>query len=104
MADELLTTSFESRSLDLRQVMGHTVDSIKLLGREQKQISNERKERLKPALHEDIRGLCDKDTVSSEFPFGENLVESTMETKENYRIYNSIISTTSSFRGKTSQN
>ena len=35
--------------------MGHTVDSITLLGRAHKQISAERKERLKPVLNEDMR-------------------------------------------------
>ena len=92
--------STESRSLDLRQVMGYTVDSITLLGRAHKQISNERKECLKPVLNEDIRGLCNKDTTSSEYLFGENLVESIREANENYRISNSIINTTSSFGGK----
>ena len=38
MADEILTASTESRSLDLRQVMGYTVDSITLLGRAHKHI------------------------------------------------------------------
>ena len=104
IADEILTASFESRSLDLRQVMGYTVYTITLLVREQKQISNEWKECLKPVLHEDIRGLCDKDTTSSEYLFRENLVESMREAKVNYRISNSTISTTLSFRGKTSQN
>ena len=99
MADEILTVSTESRSIDLRQVMGYTVESITLLGRAHKQISNERKERLKPVLNEDIRGLCNKETTS-EYLFGENLVESMRETKENYRISNSIINTTSSFWGK----
>ena len=64
MADEILTVSTESRPpRDLRQVMGYTVDSITLLGRTHKQISNEREELLKPVLNEDIRGLCDKDTT-----------------------------------------
>ena len=87
MADEILTASTESRSLDLRQVMGYTVDSITLLCRAHKQISNGRKER-------------GKDTTSSEYLFGENFVESMREAKENYRISNSIINTTSSFGGK----
>ena len=100
MADEILTVSTESRSLDLRQVMGYTVESITLLGRAHKQISNERKERLKPVLKDDIRDLCNKDTTSSEYLFGENLVESIREANENYRISNSIINTTSSFGGK----
>ena len=51
MADEILTASTESRSLDLRQVMGYTVDSIALLGRAQKQIPNQWKERLTPVLN-----------------------------------------------------
>ena len=96
----LLMASTESRSLDLRQVMGYTVDSITLLGRAHKQISNERKECLKPVVNEDIRGLCNKDTTSSEYLFGENLVESMREVKENYRISNSIINTISSFGAK----
>ena len=51
MVDEILMASTESRSLDLRQVMGYTVDSIALLGRAQKQISNQWKERLTPVLN-----------------------------------------------------
>ena len=97
---EILTASTESRSLDLRQVMGYTVDSITLLGRAHKQISNEQKKRLKPVLNEDFRGLCDKETTSSEYLFGENLVESMREAKENYRISNAVINTTSNFGGK----
>ena len=106
MADKILKASTESRSLALRQVMGYTVDSITLLGRAHKQISNEQKERLKPVLNEDFRGLCDKETTSSEYLFGENLVESMREAKGNYRISDSIINTTSSFGGGkgTSQN
>ena len=100
MADEILTTSTEYRSLDLRQVMGYTVDSITLLGRAHKQISNKQKECLKPVLNEEFRGLCDKETTSSEYLFGENLVESIRETKENYRVSDSIINTTSSFGRK----
>ena len=68
--------------------------SITLLGRAHKQMSNERKERLKPVLNEDIRSLCDKDTTSSEYLFGEILVESMREAKENYRISNSLINPT----------
>ena len=100
MADEILMASTKSRTLDLRQLMGYTVDSTTLLVRAHKQISNEQKESLKPALNEDIRGLCDKVTTSSEYLFGENLVESMREAKENYRISNSINNTNSSFGGK----
>ena len=39
MTDEIVTASNDSRPLDLRQVMGYTVDSITLLGRAHKQMS-----------------------------------------------------------------
>ena len=42
--------------------MGHTIDSLTLMGRAHKQISAEPKESLKPVLKEDIRTLCDKET------------------------------------------
>ena len=47
--------------------MGHTVDSVTLMGRVQKQISAERKERLKPVLNEDIRALYGKETSYSKY-------------------------------------
>ena len=47
--------------------MGHTVDSVTLMGRVQKQISAERKELLKPVLNEDIRALYGKETSYSKY-------------------------------------
>ena len=49
--------------------MGHTVDSVTLMGRAHKQISAERKEHLKPILNEGIRTLCDKETSDSKYLF-----------------------------------
>ena len=79
IADELILAQSEIRPPNLKKVMGHTVDSITLLGRAHKQISAERKERLKPVLNEDIRTLCDKETSDSKYLFGENLLESMKE-------------------------
>ena len=70
--------------------MGHNVDSITLIGRAHKQIS-ERKERLKPVLNEDIRTLCNKETSDSKYLSGENLLERTKEAKESSRISNSLV-------------
>ena len=42
--------------------MGHTVDSVTLMGRTQGQISAEGEELLKPVLSEDIRTLYNKET------------------------------------------
>ena len=41
--------------------MGHTVDSVALMGRAHYQISAERKESLRPVLNKDIRTLYDKE-------------------------------------------
>ena len=91
IADELILAQNEIRPPNLKKVMGHTVDSITLLGRAHKQISAERKERLKPVLNEDIRTLCDKETSDSKYLFGENLLESMKEAKESFRISNSLV-------------
>ena len=91
IADELILAQNESRPPNLGKVMGHTVDSITLMGWTHKQISAERKERLKPVLNEDIRTLCDKETSDSKYLFGENLLESMKEAKESFRISNSLL-------------
>ena len=82
IADELILAQNEIRRPNLMKVMGHPVDSITLMGRAHRQISAERKERLKPVLNEDIRTLCDKKTSDSKYLFGENLLESMKEPKE----------------------
>ena len=43
IADELILAQNENRPPNLRRVMGHTVDSVTLIGRARKQISVERK-------------------------------------------------------------
>ena len=91
IADELILAQNEIRPPKLKKVMGHTVDSITLMGRAHKQISAERKERLKPFLKEDIRTLCNKETSESKYLFGENLLESMKEAKESFRMSNSLV-------------
>ena len=70
--------------------MGHTVDSVTLMSWAHKQISAERKERLKPVLNEDIGTLCDKETSDSKYLLGENLLENMKEAKEFFRIFKKI--------------
>ena len=62
ITDELILAQNEIRPSNLKKVMGHTVDSLTLMGRAHKQISAKCKEHLKPVLNEDIRTLCDKET------------------------------------------
>ena len=61
------------------------------MGRTHKQISAERKERLKPVLKGDIRTLCNSKTSHSKYLFGGNLLESIKEAKESFRISNSLV-------------
>ena len=67
IADELILAHNENRPPNLRKVMGHTVDSATLMGRAQKEISAERKERLKHVLNEDIKALYGKETSYSKY-------------------------------------
>ena len=92
IAAELILAQNDNRPPNLRKVMGHTVDSVTLMGRAHKQISAERKERLKHVLNEDIiRTLCDKETSDTKYLFGQNLLESMKEAKESFRISNSLV-------------
>ena len=94
MADELMHADNESRSPDLRKIMGNTVDAVTLLAKSHRQMSGERKERFRPVLSEDIRGICDIDTTNSEYLFGENLTEIMKEVKDNFRMSKSIVNDT----------
>ena len=91
IADELILAQNENRPPNLRKIMGHTVDSVTLMGRAHKQISTERKERLNPVLNEDIRTLCDKESSDTKYLFEDNLLESMKEAKESFRISNSLV-------------
>ena len=86
IADELILGQNENRPPNLRRVMGHTVDSVTLMGRAHKQIPAERKERLKPVLNKDIRTLSDKETSYSKYFFGENLLESMKKLECAYSV------------------
>ena len=46
----------------------------------------ERRDPLKPALNEEVQGLCDLESTSSEYFFGENMNESLKLAKENYKL------------------
>ena len=57
-----------------------------VLGKASQLISTERKDKLKPALNEDIRSLRDNDHTTSDYLFGENISESLKLTKENHKL------------------
>ena len=57
-----------------------------VLGRTSQLISAEKKDKLKPALNEDIRSLYDNDHTASDYLFGENISESLKLAKKNYKL------------------
>ena len=71
--------------------MDHTVDSVTLMCRAQKQTSEERKAHLKPALNGVTWTLCDKETSSSKYRIEENLLGGMKEARESFRISKSLV-------------
>ena len=88
IADELILAHNENRPPNLRKVMGHTVDSATLMGRAQKEISAERKERLKQRYQSTVW----QRNIIFKIHFGENLLERMKEAKESFKISNSLVS------------
>ena len=103
IADELILAQNENRPPNLRKVMSHTFDSVTLMGRAHKQISAERKKRLRLVLNKD-RTLCDKETSDSKYFFGENLLESMKNAKESFRLsYSFVNKSTTEFQSVSYQ-
>ena len=83
--------------------MSHTFYSVTLMGKAHKQISAERKKRLRPVLNKD-RTLCDKETSDSKYFFGENLLESMKNAKESFRLsYSFVNKSTTKFQSVSYQ-
>ena len=64
--------------------MRPTIDT--LLVKSHLQMSGGDKKLLKLLLCVDVRGLCEKDTMTSEFLFDENLVESMSVAKDTFKF------------------
>ena len=69
-----------------------------MLGKWNQLISAETKDKLKPALNQDIRIFCDNDYL-----FGENISESLKLAKENYKLAQNLTNSKSTLRHKSSR-
>ena len=69
-----------------------------MLGKWNQLISAETKDKLKPALNEDIRIFCDNDYL-----FGENISESLKLAKQNYKLAQNLTNSKSTLRYKSSR-
>ena len=58
-------------------------------------LSAERRDRLKPALNEEVGSLCDLEPTFSKYLFGENMNEGLMLVRENYKLSQNLVSTKS---------
>ena len=67
LANICLDADNKNRSIESKEVVVKATHAITLLGRALKQITFERKERLRSALSEDYRSICDQDHSSSKF-------------------------------------
>ena len=54
-------------------------------------VSAERRDRLKPALNEEVWSLFDLEPTLSEYLFGGNIIENFKSAKENYKLSHNLI-------------
>ena len=101
IANLYLDADNKDRLIESKEVVVKAIDAITLLGRAPKQITFERKERLRSALSEDYRSICDQDHPSSKLLFfklprqKEKLLESkpTSQTKRQEHVFRSSTET-----------
>ena len=82
-------------SFEHKKVVSTTIDAISFMVKATHSLSVERRDRLKPALNEEVRSLCDLEPTSSEYLFGENMNESLKLAKENYKLSQNLVNTKS---------
>ena len=85
---------FES-SFDHKKVVSTAINAISSMAKATHSLSAEKRDRLKLALNEEIRSLCDLEPTSSEYLFEENMNESLKLAKENYKLSRNLVSTKS---------
>ena len=81
IANENLKCQKES-SFNHKKVVSTAIDVISFMAKVNS-FSAERRDRLKPALNEEIRSFCELKLTSTEYPFEKNMDESLKLAKEN---------------------
>ena len=71
------------------------IDAIYFMAKATHSLPAETRDRLKPALTEEVRSLCELEPTSSEYLFGENINESLKSVKENFKLSQDLASTKS---------
>ena len=83
-------------SFDHKKEVSTAIDAIYFMVKATHSLSAETKDRLKPALNEEVPSLCELEPTSSEYLFGENMNESLKSAKENFKLSQDLVSTKSS--------
>ena len=87
IANICLDADNKDRLIELKKVVVKAIYAIILLGRASKQITFER---LRSALSEDYRSICDQDHSSSKCLLGDDLAENIRKAKATYLLNQSI--------------
>lgn len=98
-ADKLLQTPDLSGPAK-KDLLTGSIDIVALLGHAASEVSNLRREQMKPALKPEYHALCSSETKSSaKFLFGEDLAKQVRDVKETHRIGNTVGSSKGHSRG-----
>ena len=96
IANERLKCQKKSESsFDHKKVVSTAIDAIYFMAKATHSLSAETGDRLKPALNEEVRSLCELEPTSSDYLFGENMNESLKSAKENFKLSQDLVSTKS---------
>lgn len=66
---------YQQQPFEPKTLVSLGVHAINVLGKASQLTSAERKDKLKPALNEDIKSFCSNDYTTSNYLFGENIGE-----------------------------
>ena len=76
---------YQQQPFESKAFVSLGIDAMTVLGKASQLISAERIDKLKPALNEDTRSLCDKYHKTSYYLFGENISKSLKLAEEKYK-------------------
>jgi len=109
IAETCLEADRNNKVVNSKTLVSNSIDAITLLGKVSSQLTVERKEKLKYALSEDYKSLCDQDHPDSRYLLGDDLPESMKQAKAMQQLNTSLSgpakrlrSTGSSFRSSAS--
>ena len=90
IANLCLEANNKNEVIHSKDVVVKAIDAITLLGKANHQMTFERKERLKNALSEDYKTICEQDHSDSKQLLGNDLADNLKKAKATHSMYQSI--------------